>query len=294
MERGYIDNDNFLLNQGSLPSNNKEYSKINVNKNNNNNNKQAPIGNVFDDSRKKLEDTNWMQIFLACLCEFIGLTLIIVIGAGTAGITGSVGPTAFAFGMSMVLAMVVFGMFSGGHFNPGVSLSLWFFGHVSLLEALMYIIAQLAASFLGAVILLLLFGSGSANLDRAATVVDPTNSGDVSTGQALVVEIIGAMVFTMAVLRLTYFRVGIVLSALLLGFTFVGLEMFGLLFSGGSYNMFRSLGIGIISGEYSDLWVYVVAHLGGVVIACLVELLLRWMKNSVDNQTYDKRMMNTK
>lgn len=311
--RGYVGADSNIYNvddtlsEGSLNKNNSnndnnngDYTQLNVqSKMNNQQDSQIHIGNVFNQGKKKLQNTNWMGVWLAAISELLGLTLIIVIGAATVGGTFNIVASAFAFGMSLVLAMVVFGMFSGGHFNPGTTFALWVFGHIDWVTMLFYIFAQLVASFLAALLLILIFGSGSTQFERTATIVDPSNSGDYSAGNALVVELLGSMILTMTVLRLTYFRVGLVLSALLLGFAFTGLELFGLIISGASFNIFRTLGIAIISGIYAPFvaaswWVYPVGHVGGVIIAIILEAILRWMKNARDRQMLANQAENDK
>ena len=232
-----------------------------------------------------INSTNWSRLLLGGLAELLGLTLIILIGGGTAASTaGAILPTAFAFGMALAFAIIVFGTFSGGHFNPGVTFGLLVLGHIRWPKALVYILAQAAASFVGALLLLLIFGD-TPRLDAACTVVDAGSTGFYTAGNAFVVELLGAVILHWAVFRLTAHRVGLAIVALMLGLGFVGLELFGLVISGGSYNIFRSLGVAILADNFapvvaSSWWIYPVGHIAGALIAVVCEFVFRWWLDS--------------
>lgn len=254
-------------------------------------------------------ELNWAALFLTLLCEMLGLTLVIVAGAGTyAGtylvVGGGVAGTAlgivagsFAFAFALSAAMIIFGLFSGqGHFNPGISILMRVFGHTSTWTMLAAIIGQLIASFLAALILLAIFGSGP-ELDLTTTVVDPYSFG-FTIGVAIVVELFGGIVLHFCALRLAQTQIGSVLTALFMGFVFLFVQLFGAPFTGGSYNFFRTLGVAVLSGNYNPVvaaswWIYPVMHLASVAIAGLLEwiMLMLWRAKHTNSAKMMSKMV---
>lgn len=93
----------------------------------------------------------------AVLAEFVGTGVILfaLSGAGVQilALTGNPGLTllavAAASAVSIALVIVVLGPFSGGHFNPAVTLALALAGKVNLTIVAPYVIAQTAGAIAG-------------------------------------------------------------------------------------------------------------------------------------------------
>jgi glycerol uptake facilitator-like aquaporin len=92
------------------------------------------------------------------VAEFLGtaLLLAIVIGSGIMGARLSGGNDAIALlgntlstGAGLVVLITVFGPVSGAHFNPAVTLVFALRGEISRLDALVYLVVQVAGAVAG-------------------------------------------------------------------------------------------------------------------------------------------------
>jgi aquaporin Z len=84
------------------------------------------------------------------LVEFIG-TFFLVFTVGSTVIAPGAGPLApIAIGASLMVMVFAGGHISGGHFNPAVTLAVWFRGRCDTKDVIPYWIAQIAAAFVAA------------------------------------------------------------------------------------------------------------------------------------------------
>jgi MIP family channel proteins len=142
------------------------------------------------------------SFYRAIGAEFIGVTLFVFIGTGSAfAATGEAGilGISLAFGFAISVLIYTFGHHSGGHLNPAVTLAFLGLRTMHPIRALCYIVAQLAGSVLGA---LLIWGSVSSNgtsdlLLKVKNVPGP----DVSTGQAFLIETVLTYLLVIVVLE---------------------------------------------------------------------------------------------
>jgi aquaporin NIP len=203
------------------------------------------------------------------VAEFIG-TFVLVF-AGCAAITvGKLSPEGVALTFALVIATMVytFGHISGGQFNPAVSVGLATGGHQSWLRAATFIVAQCLGAIAGALALRLTIGS------TIAGVTNPAAS--VSIGEALAMEAIFTFVLVIVVTAVaTDPRAPRETAALAIGGAIAlgGLAIGPI--TGGSLNPARSLGPALIVGDYTNLWLYVVAPIAGGVAAALAYRYVR-------------------
>lgn len=214
----------------------------------------------------------------ALVAEFIGTFAFIFIGAGAAAIgLGGVVGVAFAHGLVIFVFAAGYGHISGTHINPAVTIGLWTSKQIETVEAIGYIIVQLLGGIVGALALRFLaggFGDVAANY-YGATLLAP----GINPIQGLIIETI-----------LTFFLVNTILNTvvsgragdaapLAIGLTLtLSILMAGPL-TGGSLNPARTLGPAIVSGNFSDIWLYFVGPiLGGVIAALLYNGLLKFGK----------------
>src|ERR1041384_1307132 len=99
------------------------------------------------------------QLMKGALAELLGLFCFTFVGAGAicTSVAGG-GPVnlvaiALAHGMMMAINVAALGQFSGGHFNPAVSIALWLNGRSPTRQTVVYVLAQVAGAFLAAVFL---------------------------------------------------------------------------------------------------------------------------------------------
>jgi len=158
-----------------------------------------------------------------------------------------------------VFAMISAGFnISGGHLNPAVTLGLAVGGHISLIRALLYWIAQLLASALACFLLNFLTGG-------LATPVHTLSSG-MTYFQGVIMEIVltFSLLFTVYATAVDPNKGSVGITAPLCVALVVGANILaGGPFSGASMNPARSFGPALVSGIWKDHWVYWVGPLVG-------------------------------
>jgi aquaporin Z len=153
-----------------------------------------------------------------------------------------------------LLATSPLGRASGAHLNPAVTLAFWIGGRLSTRDLTGYIAAQLAGGLVGA-------AAGRALLPRAAwesiggTVTHPgvpaAAAFALEAGMtALLVVVILAFSSSKRLARLTPLAIVPVLTAII---------WLGSPWTGASINPARSEGPALAFGDFSDLWLYVLA-----------------------------------
>ena len=103
-----------------------------------------------------------MKNFRSYCAEFIG-TFFLVLTVCVAGVLGYAGPYApIAIGAVLMVMVYATGYISGGHLNPAVTLAVWIRGKLPGREVLPYIIAQMLAGILAALVAKVFARAGNA------------------------------------------------------------------------------------------------------------------------------------
>lgn len=183
------------------------------------------------------------------------------------GALGAVGVGLAAF-LVLVAAIGSLGHISGAHFNPGVSLSFFLTRHLPGRDLAGYVGAQLAGATLAGLLLLLVWGGHPADL--GATVPS------IGAGRALVLEAVLTALLMFVILSVaTDTRAVGAPAALAIGAA-VGLAAlaFGPV-TGASLNTARSFGPALVSGQWTDFWVYVAGPLLGAPVGAFAYQFVR-------------------
>ena len=218
------------------------------------------------------------------IAEFIGTLVLTTFGCGTAMLVGCDAAngcgyllTALAFGLSIVAMAYSIGNISGCHVNPAVSLAVYMRGGLDVKDLACYALAQLAGAFVGALLLLGIFGMGN---------VTDLTGGLGSNGLAgvngnavagLLVEILLTFVFVLTILGVTSskFQHGS-FAGLVIGLTLTFVHILGIGLTGTSVNPARSFGpalVALFTGNAAPmacLWVFIVGPLVGAALAAAV------------------------
>jgi MIP family channel proteins len=191
----------------------------------------------------------------------------IVADAVYAGALGAVG-VSLVFGLVIMVMVYATGHLSGAHINPAVTIAFTVTRHFPARDAVAYIAAQLVGASLGALCLLAVWTDQPASL--GATVPS------VGIGSALLYEaVLTALLMFVIMAVATDTRAVGAAAAIAIGGT-VGLDaLFGGPVTGASMNPARSLGPALASGEWHDLWIYLVAPVAGAAIGALAYQLVR-------------------
>ncbi len=164
--------------------------------------------------------------------------------------------------------IVMFGVVSGGHFNPAVTLAAAAIKRISPIDAVIYILAQLSGGVLGALLTKgLLLDEGRATHYGAAQ-VSGLLSGNVA-GAA--VEAIGTFCLVLVILSAVYSRKSFKEWApLAIGTTLGFIVMVGGPLTGGSFNPARWFGPALVGNTWGGTWPYLVGPIVGSLLAAAV------------------------
>jgi MIP family channel proteins len=205
------------------------------------------------------------------VAEFIGTFALIFIGA-TASIYND--QTVAAFGNGLVIAVMVsaFAGISGGHFNPAVTMGFFVTRRISVPHAIFYWIVQFGAAALAALLLKWILPSQV----KAAHYGAPTVNSVIDPGKAVTIEAVCTFFLVIVVFATAVDAKGAFekIAGLAIGLTIVfGVLMAGPL-TGGAMNPARAFGPELVSGYWTNAWVWYVGPLaGGALAAILYEVL---------------------
>ena len=185
------------------------------------------------------------------IAEMVGTMVLVLMGCGAAVLNGgatsvaAVLTIAFAFGLSVVAMAYTIGPVSGCHINPAITIGVWLNGGLSVMEAGVYIVAQVTGGILGSALLWLITdtmgieGTGANGFEEPYLLA------------AFVAEAVFTFIFVRTVLGTTDRDNG------------------SPHFAGLAVNPARSIGPALFAGveAISQLWLFIVAPIVGAVVA---------------------------
>ncbi|HYQ79122.1 MAG TPA: aquaporin [Solirubrobacterales bacterium] len=211
----------------------------------------------------------------AYLAELIGtlllvffITSVVVLYVSTGG-QASFGSDFAVVGLVHAFLLfgliVMFGVVSGGHFNPVVTLAAIVIRRIKPLDGVIYMFAQLIGGVLGAWLTKgLLLDEGRAT-NYGATAVSGLLAGDLA---GMIVEGIGTFVLVLVILTAVYSEKSFKEWApLAIGTTLGFAVMVAGPLTGAALNPARWFGPALVSGEWGGVWPYLVGPILGSVLA---------------------------
>jgi glycerol uptake facilitator protein len=176
------------------------------------------------------------------------------------------------FGLIQTLALI-----SGAHFNPAVTAVMTLLRQISVVDAAIYIVAQLGGAVAGALITKLLLEDEGKGVNYGAVAVSSRLNGDILPGMAvealgtffLVWVIVGVAVNPRATKDWAALAIGAALGMAVMVFAPL---------TGAGFNPARAFGPAIVSGEWGGtdtfLLVYVLAPVIGALVAGFLYFVL--------------------
>jgi aquaporin Z len=222
-------------------------------------------------SRAEFDDPSleWRRLF----SELLGTFMLVLVAAG-GGLLHAAGQVSLAAAVVapglMVMAIILFmGAVSGAHLNPVVSLAFALRGDFPWKRLPGYVLVQLVGASLACLFLLAVFG----NIHHlGATLPGPGYEG----WQALLMEVAltGTLVSVILGTASAAQNVGAI-AALGVGGYIALAGLWAAPVSGTSMNPARSFGPALVSGDFSNYWVYILGPLLGALLAVGSAYLLR-------------------
>ena len=205
--------------------------------------------------------------------EFIGTFGLVFIGAGSIVVneaSGALGLLGVALAHAIVLSVMVTALMriSGAHFNPAVTFGLWLANKINAKDAGFYVLTQLVAAVVAALLVKTLLPSGAGEITGYGV---PRIASDVDLIQAIVIEAI-----------LTFFLVSAVFGTAVSPEAPSGIGGFGiglvLLFdilvggplTGAAMNPARAFGPAAIANDWVGQGAFWIGPLLGGAVAALV------------------------
>jgi glycerol uptake facilitator-like aquaporin len=207
--------------------------------------------------------------------EAAGTALLVGIGTGSIVLGAHLGGVpqwtlAIAWFLAVMVPILLFVQLSGAHLNPIVTLALAGSGRIAWREVPAYVLGQMAGALLGSAVVLGTLGD-LAHL--GATVPADGNVARAFGGELVFTAALVAAVFVLADRGEGLHRWRLVLPPAVVGLSTYVIGPW----SGSSLNPARTLAPALLSGTFTDLWVYLTAVPIG---ACLVAAL--WRPRAVD------------
>lgn len=197
----------------------------------------------------------------AYLAELLGAFTLTFIGGLAVTVAASQGLIipALAHGLILVVIAFVYGGISGAHVNPAITISLLVGNKIKVVDAVIYIVAQVIGALLGAILInSILPGASAGQAIGSLTASNLTGAG--------VLEFFFTFLLAMTVWQTAAHGRAGNLAPIAIGLTLAGCILAGGDYSGASLNPARSLGPAIIGGDLSYIPVYIIAQiLGGMV-----------------------------
>lgn len=194
--------------------------------------------------------------------ELIGTFFFVLLGCGIAVMSNSdMLLTSLGFGLSFIVINNIL----ESHINPAVSLSIYLINKINLKDFILYSLFQIIGSILAAYTLSILLNGTEA--------LGANNFGNCylanTSESALLIESLLSFIFISVILSVKDNK------CLITGITIIILIMFGINFTGASFNPARSIGPAIITGGFPlyNLWVFIIAPLFGSSLASLFYLI---------------------
>jgi MIP family channel proteins len=213
------------------------------------------------------------------LAEFIGTFAFVFIGAGAAAVVGDgvglpgIVAIAFAHGLTIMVFAFAYGSVSGAHMNPAVTVGVLAAGAMRPGEAAGYIVSQLIGGIAGALLLSTVLGGIGTGLGTPALAHNlalGATTLTIAAAQGFMIEAVLAFFLVTVVLSTAVAGRAGNLAPLAIGMTLTLNIIMGGALTGAAFNPARALGPMVVTGNFTDVWLYMAAPIVGAIVAAML------------------------
>ena len=207
------------------------------------------------------------KLIKECGAEFIGTFALVFFGCGSM-ILHELNPDVISpdsipiiFGGIIAVMIYALGHISGAHFNPAVSIAFYSVGLVDIKKVMLFIPSQILGAVLASLAHCFFFGNSHGfgmTINKLSFVGG--SSFEVLMSFFLMLTIMGVATDS----RATKSMVGIAIGSVVAICSFVGGP-----FTGASMNPARSLGPAFLSGDFSNIIIYIIMPVLGTVLGSI-------------------------
>jgi aquaporin Z len=216
-----------------------------------------------------------MPIIKRAAAEFLGTFWLVFGGCGSAVLAAAFpqlgigfAGVALAFGLTVLTMAYAVGHISGAHFNPAVSIGLFFGKRFPARDLLPYIVAQVIG---GAVAGLVLYAiaSGKPGFSTAGGFASngygEHSPGGYTLAAVFLAEVVLTFVFLFVIMGATDGRAPVGFAPIAIGFCLTLIHLISIPVDNTSVNPARSTGVALIAGGWAlqQLWVFWLAPIVG-------------------------------
>ena len=208
------------------------------------------------------------------VAEFLGTFTLVFVGAG-AIMTGKADllGIALAHGLAIAIMIAAVGGISGGHFNPAVTFGFLLTKRISIEKAAQYWVSQLLGAAFAAWTLKSVYGSMAGSVGGASL------SQGVSPMKAIIAEGIGTFLLMLVIVGTAIDKRGSFAAGFPIGLTISSVILVIGPMTGAALNPARWFGPALVTGSWSNAWVWLLGPLLGASVAALG---YNWLLNPKD------------
>lgn len=218
------------------------------------------------------------------LSEFVGTFALLFLGAG-AIISGKADLTgiALAHGIAIAVSVCAFAGISGAHFNPAVSAVMFATKRINFQEFCAFVAAQLAGATMASIMLFIVFGS--ANGYGLPAIGDSISVSGGFIHEAIGTALLVFVIFGVAVDSRGTFKA---VAGLPIGLVIAAVIMSGGPITGAALNPARWFGPALVSGDWTNAWLYILAPTAGALIAGFIYQIIAKPEQAITKSVAEK------
>lgn len=248
-----------------------------------------PLADIF--SANKGSPPNLVADATAAAGEFLGMAIFIFLalsgvqggvesptGFNNASVTASqIQSIAFSFGSAIIVALFVCGPISGGVLNPAVLLSLMLTGNINWLRGILFFFAEMVGAILGAYFANFV----TANVLQGVNALNP----GFNYSQGFFAEMLLTCTLCLTVLFIIVDKTYLSdFAPFVVGTSVFICHMIGAPIDGTSINPARSFAASVVTGKWTDQWIFWFGPLIGGFFATLIYLACKVMASQSQSE----------